>query len=394
MHRIKSPFGASDGGAQMSARYLNIVEKHRQGMGDVASILDFTTSEGDSVDASIILSSSNLSLYCMDDERRRAIFVELPDGSDLTTVPFVYLAQYEQATRLLAMPYDEFRQVAKTLPEIENLILIYISGRSGSTLLSSLFNELDNVASLAEPDVATQFGKLRPADGSRDAELQDLFDCTIRVLFKPTPFKTADTFALKFRSEGLRIMDLCHAALPQAKNLFLYRDAVGFAASFYRIFKSVEFDEYMTRTDWITVYTRSMNYDFAPAADNLAPGLERFSMPQQLALWWSVIIDWYLAQHAHGIPVLAVNYADLNAHREQVVRAIFEYCGLPTDQLAQSLRAFDRDSQAGTVLARANPNEGNKFKFNEAQLAEIAEILARHPIIKISDFVVPGTLVV
>jgi hypothetical protein len=135
-----------------------------------------------------------------------------------------------------------------------------------------------------------------------------------------------------------------------------------------------------------------MNYDFAPAADNLAPGVESLSMAQNLALWWSVIMDWYLAQHARGIPVLAVRYADLNAHREQVVKAIFEYCGLPTDQLAKSLSAFERDSQAGTFLARDKPNEGNTFKFNEEQLAEIAEILARHPVIQESDFVAPGTL--
>jgi hypothetical protein len=377
----------------MTVQYLNIDEKHRQGLGNVASILDFSVSEGEAVDAGIVLSSPNLSLYCMDDANRRAIFVELPDGIDLTTAPFVYVTQYEQAQRLLAVPYESFRRAAKTLPETERLILIYISGRSGSTLLSSLFNELDSVASLAEPDVATQFVKLRPADGSRDAELRDLFDCTVRILFKPTPFKAADTFALKFRSEGLQIMDLCHAALPQAKNLFLYRDAIGFTASFYRIFtKNDEFPESMTRSDWVAAFTDMMNYDFAPAAATLAPGLELLSMPQHLCMWWAVIMDWYLAQYAGGIPVLAVHYADLNAHKEQVVRAIFEYCGLPTAQLAQSLRAFERDSQAGTLLAREKPTEGNKPKFTAEQTAEITRILARHPVIRDSDFIAPGTL--
>ncbi len=91
-----------------------------------------------------------MSLYCLDDAQRRAIFVELPDGIDLTTAPFVYVTQYEQAQRLIAVPYDRFCELAHQLPLVEHLILIYISGRSGSTLISHLFNELNTVASLAE----------------------------------------------------------------------------------------------------------------------------------------------------------------------------------------------------------------------------------------------------
>ena len=91
------------------------------------------------------------------------------------------------------------------------------------------FNELDNVLSLSEPDVGTQFVHLRNADGSRDSELRELLDCTVRFLSKPTATKAPSIYALKLRNEALQVMDLYQSTFPQAKNLFLYRDAIGWA---------------------------------------------------------------------------------------------------------------------------------------------------------------------
>src|SRR5690606_31157399 len=101
-------------------------------------------------------------------------------------------------------------------------------------------------------DVITQFLHLREADHSRDAELRELADCTVRMLFKPNAFKTPTTYALKFRSEPLRVMDLFQGAFPHAKNLYLYRDAEGFVRSFYRLFRrDDESDEYTPVDEFI-----------------------------------------------------------------------------------------------------------------------------------------------
>ena len=103
-------------------------------------------------------------------------------------------------------------------------------------------------------------------------------------------------------------------------------------------------------------------------------------------------MEWYLAQVDRGIPVLAVRYADIVRYREEVLQSIFAYCELPVDRVEQGLSAFDRDSQAGTKLARENPTEGNTLTLNGEQLRSISEILERHPILNTSDFIAPGTL--
>lgn len=103
-------------------------------------------------------------------------------------------------------------------------------------------------------------------------------------------------------------------------------------------------------------------------------------------------MEQYQAKYEQGVPVLAVRYEDLNAHREKVIAAIFKYCDLPRPELQSALKAFDKDAQAGTTLAREKPKEGNSLRLSASQVDEIQVILQRHPVIKIPGFVAPGTL--
>ncbi len=376
----------------MTAQYLLIEGKHRQMTAFHASLADFSVRDGEPVSADIVRDRPNISLYCFDDAAKQAIFVELPPDVDLAAAPFVYQTQYEQAQRLIAVPYATFRHVARQLPEVKHLIMIYMTGRCGSTLLSHLFNQLDTVLSLSEPDAANHFVHLRSPDGSRDAELRELLDCTLRVLFKPTPFKTPSTYVLKLRHEGTQLMDLFQSTFPQVKNLFLYRDAVGYVTSVYRILKLGGFPDSIPVSEYVAMSRQFYNYVPSRLTAYLDAGTTEILLHQWLTLWWLAPIEWYLAQHAHEIPALAVRYDDLTMHRERVVKEVFTYCGLPSTRVHETLGVFARDSQAGTQLARDNPHEGNALKLSDAQRNEVTQILQRHPVVKASDFIVPGTL--
>lgn len=194
----------------MTTRVLNIEARDRQFVALLASLADFTYTEGNAVDPKVVLMSPNVSLYCLDDEAKRAVFVELPSEVDLAKAPFVYQTQYEQANQLIAVPYQAFVRLAQDLPAVDHFILIYSIGRSGSTLLSHTFNELETVLSLSEPDVASQFVHLNKS-GRNSTELRTLLDSTVRFLFKPIPFKRPSTCALKFRSQVVQVMDLYQA---------------------------------------------------------------------------------------------------------------------------------------------------------------------------------------
>jgi hypothetical protein len=376
----------------MTGQYLTIESKERQMTGFLASLNDFTVRAGDAVNEDIVRTNPNISLYCLDDVSKRAIFVELPPDVDLAKAPFVYQTQYEQAQRLIAVPYNSFTQLARDLPKVNHLIMIYMTGRCGSTLLSHVLNELDTVLSLSEPDVATQFVHLRSVYDRRDAELRELLDCTVRILFKPTSFKTPSTFALKLRGEGTQVMDLFQATFPQAKNLFLYRDAIGWVTSFYRIFSRGDLSKPMPLDEFFNLFRLLFNYDFTQLATYLDEGTTEISTVQFLTLWWLATMEWYLAKHNQGIPTLAARYADLNAQREEVLTALFNFCGLPAAKVKETLGVFAQDSQAGTTLARDKPEEGNVLRLSAAQCDQISRFLKRHPTINEPEFIAPGTL--
>ncbi len=374
----------------MTARVLRIEERHLQTPNHLASLDDFTYVEGDEVDPQVVVDDPDMSLYCLDDEGKRAIFTQLPPGVNLTKSPFVYLAQGEQAERLVVIPYDAFLKLGAGLPKVENLIPIYGTGRSGSTLMSHVFNELDTVMSLSEPDVANQFAYFRDADENRDAELCSLIDGAVRFLFKPTPHKKGATCALKFRAEGIRVIDLYGATFPQAKSLLLYRDAVGWVASFYRAFRNLGFPERPPLEQWVSYFGQGYKRTPGEVKAYLGEG-EDVLLVKACTLWWLFLMEDCLRQHERGVRSLAVRYDDLNTHREEVLGKIFAYCGLPLAGVRKALRAFERDAQAGTMLARADPKRGNIQRLNEQQLADVYDVIERHPVINTPDFVLPGT---
>jgi hypothetical protein len=376
----------------MQAHYLNIDSKKRQMYGFAASLADFSVSDGEVIQPEGMLTDPNISLYCLDDAHRQAIFVEMSPGIDLSQAPFVYIAQYEAAQRLIAVPYDEFKKLAQQLPPIENLIMIYTVGRSGSTLLSKVFNEVNNSLSLAEPDAPVQFVHLRTAADRPNAELIELLQSTIRFCFKPTSAKQPSICVLKLRSEAVQIMDLMQAAFPKMKNLFLYRDLIGWVASFYRLFRLDNAPEYMPVDDWCDFMKRLFNQDFTHLTAYLPLGTTQITRIQQLTLWFLEVIAWYTASTAKGIPILPFRYADLDRSPEKTLTEVFGYLGLPESEVKRTLSVFETDAQAGTSFARDNANVGNQEKLSEEQIAEINRILSIYPFIKESHFTVPGTL--
>jgi hypothetical protein len=70
----------------MSGQYLNIESRERQMAGFLASLADFTVTTGETVSADVVRANPNVSLYCLDEASKCAIFVELPADVDLAVL--------------------------------------------------------------------------------------------------------------------------------------------------------------------------------------------------------------------------------------------------------------------------------------------------------------------
>ena len=376
----------------MQATILQIAGRPPKHSSDISGLQDFQYTLGGTIDAEGILENPNVSLYCLDHARRQAIFAELPPEIDLAQAAFYYQAQFDHAQRLIAVPYAEFHQLADQIPlDASRLILIHNIGRCGSTLLHNAFNEVDGVISFSEPDVFASFVLMRDEDHSNLIRLlQSCWRFVARGAANTTG--TAATTCLKFRNQCVDVLDLFAEALPQAKHLFLYRNLVSWVASIYRMSLKRNRHDIMNRDETLQLQAAFYNRPAAAVERFFPPALDTYTWETYRATGWLLMMDRYLELFAQGIQPLALRYEDLSAQPEAVLTALFADCGLPVSAVQAALRAFARDSQANTLLARSDAHTGNTVSLPDDILPQLDLILQLHPVIRQPDFVLPGTL--
>jgi hypothetical protein len=370
----------------MYAQILNIEDKVKQNPLEFVSLNDFRFSKGDAISAQTVIEDPNITLYCLDNEDHRAIFVETTADVNLSEVPFYYQAQYENAVRLFAVPYETLYQLSSNLVlQDEPLILIYSVGRCGSTLVSSAFSQVDSVVSLSEPDVYSQLVLMRNVDGSTEADISRLLQVCTKVVCKPSTRQHVPlAWSLKFRGDGIQVADLFYEHFPRAKVLFLYRNAETWFESNARAF------------GWFNPVAEEYLPEIRAAWKPLAPFLssktiENLSVVGWGTLMWLRMMDSYMKLARRGIPALAVRFEDLTTVPEQVIKAICEHCGLTVTDFAKINEVLNRDSQDSTVLSRAKTRQ-RQIELKEEHLADMQRVLHEHPTIQTADFIVPNTL--
>ena len=372
----------------VSAQVLEIDEKHKASTASPSRISDFTFHAGDSIPANVIVANPAISLYCLDDANRCAVFVETDPGFDLLQAPFHYMAQHEHARRLIILAYDEFIQLADDMGQIDHLVSIYNVGRSGSTLLSQIFGQVENVVSLSEPEVLTSCAFLREPNGSRDDELVALIRSSIRLLCQP---RGQYVYAIKWRDWLIQLADLIHRAWPQGKNIFLYRNAETWLNSWHRLYTQfgIDFDA-VAGESWIGIEQEAWP-PLLPLFRKYTEDYEKALVVDDLIAMWLSDMDGYLNMHNRSVPFLALRFEDLNVHRQEVVQMLFDYCNIPVAEVPTALKAFERDSQEGTPLEGASQQDEVQFTLTEKYLSRLHATLQKHPMIHHPGFDVPNT---
>jgi Sulfotransferase family len=373
----------------MSSKILHIQSKKRTPATTIAKLEDFDYVEGEIIDANAIVKNPNISLYCLDPQNQRAIFVETPLDIDLSQSPFFYQAQYEHAQRLLAVSFEEFYQLASEIEPISKLVLIYSVGRCGSTLLSKVFNQIDTVLSLSEPDVFSQIVGMRNPDGSSDREIAGLLKVCIYLQCKPTLKGKPDCCVIKFRSFCIELGDLINQIFPDATEIFLYRNAEDVVKSSIRAFQFLS-NLLPTIKENIDFYSR-----FIPLLKDYASYID-FTDSHAIDLHttaWLSVMQRYLSLYAQRSTICAVRYEDLVVNPQQIIASIFENCGLPIAEVANAYKVFEKDSQMGSNLSQENTRQNDKEQPDISDIRQrIHQLLNYHPEIKTPDFIVPGRM--
>ena len=366
----------------MEARTLTIEEKLRDHWGRAVRPSDFKARDAGAIDPYIVLRNPHLTLYCLDFEKRQAIFVETPPECDLTHVPFMYAAQYEHALRLVQIPFSTLHALAaEVVIDPARLILIYSVGRCGSTLVSSAYREVGGVESLSEPDVFTQMLGAWGADGlDGDEQTQLLKSCTL-LQCAPGRIKGAAAWALKFRSMVTEMWPLFYETFPEAKVVFLYRQAEPWSRSFHRMIGGGDPIERLELTH--------MRHLFGRLNPRLEPRTTA-SLLETMACAWLSIMESGLEMQHRGIPMFIARYEELSSAPRDVFAHMFAYSGLPQEAVGKLDAVLTQDSQAGSTISRESLGE-SPIQLTAEHLKELRRLIHKGSPAWTADTLLPET---
>jgi hypothetical protein len=371
----------------MMATIFEIVDRPRHSPARRADIRNFLIRETGQLPAGKILENPHITLYSLDFENRRAVFVETPTDVNLSQAPFYFITQFEKAKRVLTIPFETMLQLAQSVSIDDNrLIFIYSVGRCGSTLASQIFAQIPGVINISEPGALTQLVVARNSKVHNEDDLVALLEATICLLCK-TAAETA--WVIKGQSFDIELGDWLHEIYPQTKNLFLYRHAETWLRSGLRA--------YSHGVEGTNEESRARENQRRELLGSLVPSIAQYDARQplshagMLALMWLSAMERYVQHCRMGIEMLAIRYASWRSAPRKTTEAMLDYCRCKPTDMTAIYETLNRDSQAGTRLSR-EAIEQRERAITELELEELHWHLRNHAFIHEADFEVPNTL--
>lgn len=297
----------------------------------------------------------------------------LAEDCDLSQAPFIMTAQFHAAKAVLTVALNDLIELGETLPEPDNLVFLFSIGRCGTTLANAILNRVPGTFSLSEPHAYVPLAFKRFKLETDKAKL--LIAIVTKFMMRAPKGRPVETYAIKFHSQVLFQAGLFFEVFPNAKFVFLYRDAHTWVNSKSRFLQNIgvplSFDKWGLKATWAA---STADEPTSTLATYLDPDSSRTRHAPLLAAEWAFSLATYQRLYKQGVPFLALRYDDLSGNHVATTRALLNHVGLPEQAAELTLKAFEKDSQEGTAIARsskAEPLPGEDY-------AAIDAILARH----------------
>ncbi|XP_035692948.1 uncharacterized protein LOC118427320 [Branchiostoma floridae] len=348
---------------------------------------------------------------CADFEDKALVLAKPKDLSEVKAAPFVRETLRSTAEELLVIPFSELADVAtEVAKDVEHVTTVFLhhTMRCGSTLLVKALQASGEMHTISEPDVHTNFAHyaLQKDPSSDDEEMlktvirhtNTLFNYT---LLQDNPSKTITCY--KLRGQVLPIADLLQTALPRVKNIFLYRDVIGYVDSSIHLMAGGRYWKY-----WLqTTLKRDVKY-VQNVGDIVVPSpwdVPVFtSIPVTHGVVWFFACIWLILMKKaneltkddpHKCFHVILRYDELCRYKEDMVLKVMDILGIgcrDKDAKHKIRELFSVDSQAGHRLSSRGPGGGGSW-VGDWEMGIILKVL-EHANMEINqpDFVTNGTL--
>jgi hypothetical protein len=260
-------------------------------------------------------------------------------------------------------------------------------GRCGSTLASKLLAQIPGVINMSEPDSLTQLVIARFLQPDKQFEMKMLLDAAVRLLCK-TPAQTA--WVIKGRSWIIELGDWLYELYPQAKTLYLYREAESWIRSNLSAFVD-DGERTPEEVRQLEVEGRGWMKLFVPSIARYDPD-QHLTVTGLSSLMWLDNLERYMDLHKAGVPMLAIPYSSWELDPLRTALSMLEYCGHRPDDLSVIEETLSKDSQAGSAISQDAVKK--KATIDLLDKAEMNRFLQNHPYIHTADFKVANTLTI
>ena len=297
-----------------------------------------------------------------------AVFVQSQKGwkKPAFCYDFFIIGQYSSADKVITMPLNHFMTLADSLEDDGATILfLQNQARCGGTLLTGICKESGRCVTFNEPHCFNALVKHLFINYVWTGEMaRKYLRNTIRLLCKPYRGldETPLAYVIKPTVNSIVCADLIHDAMPNAVQVFLYREPVAIAISIRRIgqvLRTLKLMFYLPNLPrMIAPLLRLIGYCDVDFRGFTPRGSQELEFGYRLAC---LSMFHYITANKHGTNIHGMRYNDLVTHRSKMIRQFFQVCGLPERLVEKAERAMDRDSQASspisrTILMKAIPN--------------------------------------
>ena len=336
-----------------SAQLLDIIFKYKLDLVlEPASAANFISTHAAFVSPSYTL-QDNVTLYYI--TPTEAVFVESQENIDVNHSdcdPFIRVAQFQSAQRIIKLPIEAFHKLAEWIGDPNGeVVFVTNTSRCGSTLLCQLFEETGSCVSYSEPEalnaLAALIGKL-PKD-----QLELLGRNVIRVQCKSLRNLPIMAHVLKLTAPTINAVPMFVKLYPESKQLFMYREGLKVVQSNIKVatqmpmlaltFKLLAFHPRLSEMCVESMGVQAKDFKV------------RLPSPMAFCVFiWALHCRKYLDLRLQGIDINAIKYEDLVAHPVESTKAIFRYCSLPEELAEKAIKALSKDSQGKSPLSMKN----------------------------------------
>ena len=292
-------------------------------------------------------------------------------GSDPFSAAFAYTAHLDNANRLARVSAAEFLDLARALPPPPPLAQVFNPGHCGSTLVHHIFNRGGGCASISEPRYLWELQ--RCPQMTPESRVQHIA-ATMKFLGSLDRLGDRPTLVIKHFSQAMRDFADWPLAAPDARFVYLHREAISWAGSFFHFLQRTGFPTQPDR-DARTLLLNILS-GFAANSwllDHFDPEDEAIELADVLAAAWAQQIFWLRDARAAGMDFAIVDYADVVADPRQGVDRLFAAIGVRPASIDQALTAFGGHSHEGAT----HFNNASLDSLPEKAEARIRDLLAR-----------------